>query len=131
MVSLSQAQQTNASAASKLPAGLVAVFAGATAGIGETALKAFAKYTTQPKIYYIGRSQEAGDRLQIELKELNPEGEYVFIKKDMSLLKNVDEVCRDIKSKETVLNVLFLSQGTLRIGVGKSSIVIQLLLCAC
>ncbi|SCV46054.1 uncharacterized protein FFB14_09011 [Fusarium fujikuroi] len=109
MVSLSQAQQTNASAASKLPAGLIAVFAGATAGIGETALKAFAKYTTQPKIYYIGRSQEAGDRLQIELKELNPEGEYVFIKKDMSLLKNVDEVCRDIKSKETVLNVLFLN----------------------
>ncbi|RKL47473.1 hypothetical protein BFJ72_g1707 [Fusarium proliferatum] len=109
MVSLSQVQQTNASAASKLPAGLVAVFAGATAGIGETALKAFAKYTTQPKIYYIGRSQEAGDRLQIELKKSNPEGEYVFIKKDMSLLKNVDEVCRDIKSKETVLNVLFLN----------------------
>ncbi|CZR36417.1 uncharacterized protein FPRO_03323 [Fusarium proliferatum ET1] len=109
MVSLSRVQQTNASAASKLPAGLVAVFAGATAGIGETALKAFAKYTTQPKIYYIGRSQEAGDRLQIELKESNPEGEYVFIKKDMSLLKNVDEVCRDIKSKETVLNVLFLN----------------------
>ncbi|KAF5242282.1 hypothetical protein FANTH_8730 [Fusarium anthophilum] len=115
MVSLSQVQQTNASAASKLPAGLVAVFAGATAGIGETALKAFARYTTRPKIYYIGRSQEAGDRLQNELKELNPEGEYVFIKKDMSLLKNVDEVCQDIKSKETVLNVLFLSQGTLRI----------------
>ncbi|KAH7167068.1 hypothetical protein DER46DRAFT_646254 [Fusarium sp. MPI-SDFR-AT-0072] len=112
MVSLFQVQQTNASAASKLPAGLVAVFAGATAGIGETALKAFAKYTTRPKIYYIGRSQEAGDRLQIELKGLNPEGEYVFIKKDMSLLKNVDEVCRDIKSKETVLNILFLSQDT-------------------
>ncbi|KAH7261121.1 uncharacterized protein BKA55DRAFT_560406 [Fusarium redolens] len=117
MVSLSQVQQSNASAASKLPAGLIAVFAGATAGIGETALKEFAKYTTQPRIYYIGRSQEAGDRLQNELKELNPEGEYVFIKKDMSLLKNVDEACRDIKSKETVLNVLFLSQGTLRIGV--------------
>ncbi|KAF9776419.1 hypothetical protein IL306_005406 [Fusarium sp. DS 682] len=117
MVALSQVQQTNASAGSKLPAGLVAVFAGATAGIGETALKAFSKHTVRPKIYYIGRSQEAGDRLQNELKELNPDGEYVFIKKDMSLLKNVDEVCRDIKSKETVLNVLFLSQGTLRIGV--------------
>ncbi|KAF4956526.1 hypothetical protein FGADI_3805 [Fusarium gaditjirri] len=115
MVSLSQVQQVNASAASKLPVGLVAVFAGATAGIGETALKAFAKHTAQPKIYYIGRSQEAGDRLQNELKELNSKGEYVFIKKDMSLLKNVDEVCRDIKSKERVLNVLFLSQGTLRI----------------
>ncbi|KAF5585686.1 hypothetical protein FPCIR_8261 [Fusarium pseudocircinatum] len=101
MVSLSQVQQTNASAASKLPAGLVAVFAGATAGIGETALKAFAKHTTRPKIYYIGRSQEAGDRLRNELKELNSKGEYVFIKKDMSLLKNVDEFCRDIKKLDT------------------------------
>ncbi|KAG9503936.1 hypothetical protein J7337_003895 [Fusarium musae] len=59
MVSLSQVRQTNASAAFKLPAGLVGVFAGATAGIGETALKAFTKHTTRPKIYYIGRSQEA------------------------------------------------------------------------
>nr|RBQ94590.1 hypothetical protein FVER53263_03886 [Fusarium verticillioides] len=59
MVSLSQVRQTNASAAFKLPAGLVGVFAGATAGIGETALKAFTKHTTLPKIYYIGRSQEA------------------------------------------------------------------------
>ncbi|RGP63003.1 hypothetical protein FLONG3_10048 [Fusarium longipes] len=117
MVSLPDVQQTNASAASKLPAGLVAVFAGATAGIGETALKAFAKHAPQPRIYFIGRSQEAGDRLQLELRELNPDGNYIFVKKDMSLLKNVDEVCQDIKSKETVLNVLFLSQGTLRIGV--------------
>lgn len=121
MVLLSIVQQTNASAASKLPAGLVAVFAGATAGIGETALRAFAKHTVRPKIYYVGRSQEVGDRLQKELREVNSEGSYVFIKKDMSLLKNVDEVCRDIKSKETVLNVLFLSQGTLKMGVGKSS----------
>ncbi|KAI6760891.1 hypothetical protein HG530_009751 [Fusarium avenaceum] len=117
MVLLSIVQQTNASAASKLPAGLVAVFAGATAGIGETALRAFAKHTVRPKIYYVGRSQEAGDRLQKELREVNSEGSYVFIKKDMSLLKNVDEVCRDIKSKETALNVLFLSQGTLKMGV--------------
>ncbi|KAJ4013102.1 hypothetical protein NW752_006379 [Fusarium irregulare] len=117
MVSLTEVQQTNASAATKLAEGLVAVFAGATAGIGETALKDFAKYTLRPKIYFIGRSQEAADRLLVELKELNPEGSYVFIKKDMSLLKNVDEVCRDIKRKESVLNVLFMSQGTLRIGV--------------
>ncbi|GKU19182.1 unnamed protein product [Fusarium langsethiae] len=117
MVSLSDVQQTNALAASKLPAGLVAVFAGATAGIGETALKAFAKHALRLKIYFIGRSQEAGDRLQIELRNINPEGSYVFVKKDMGLLENVDEVCRDIKSRETVLNLLFLSQGTLKMGV--------------
>ncbi|KAF4982333.1 hypothetical protein FZEAL_2032 [Fusarium zealandicum] len=117
MVSLTEVQRSNSTAASTLPPGLVAVFAGATAGIGETALKAFAKHTAQPKIYFIGRSQDAGDRLQSELKTLNPGGEYVFIKEDMSLLKNVDKVCEDIKNKESALNVLFLSQGTLKIGV--------------
>ncbi|KAF5013662.1 hypothetical protein FDECE_354 [Fusarium decemcellulare] len=117
MVSLSEVQQSNSSAASAYPPGLVAIFAGATAGIGESALKTFAKHTAQPKIYFIGRSQEAGERLQTELKALNSEGEYIFIKEDMSLLKNVDKVCEDIKSKESALNVLFMSQGTLKYGV--------------
>ncbi|KPM36156.1 hypothetical protein AK830_g10406 [Neonectria ditissima] len=117
MVAISKVLESNLLASSALPSGLVAVFAGATAGIGEMALKSFAQHTTRPKIYYIGRSQEAGDRLQRELKDLNPEGTYQFVKKDMSLLKNVDDVCRDIKSKEKAINVLFMSQGTLRLGV--------------
>ncbi|KAJ3502764.1 hypothetical protein NM208_g16659 [Fusarium decemcellulare] len=117
MVSLSEVQQSNSSAASVHPSGLVAIFAGATAGIGETALKAFAKHTVQPKIYFIGRSQEAGERLQTELKALNSGGEYIFIKEDMSLLKNVDKVCEDIKSKGSAVNVLFMSQGTLKYGL--------------
>ncbi|KAH7013651.1 hypothetical protein EDB80DRAFT_762242 [Ilyonectria destructans] len=58
----------------------------------------------------------AGDRLQQELKTLNSEGTYNFIKTDLSLLKNVDDVCRDIKSKEKAINVLFMSQGTLKFG---------------
>lgn len=34
-----------------------------------------------------------------------------FIKKDLTLLKNVDEVCDEIKSKETKLNLLCMTQG--------------------
>ncbi|KAM5348885.1 hypothetical protein ACJ41O_008708 [Fusarium nematophilum] len=117
MVSLSQVQQSNSSTH---PPRLVAVFAGATAGIGEAALKAFTRSTVQPRIYFIGRSKEAGDRLEDELKTLNPGGEYTFIQADMSLLKNVDEVCGDIKKREKTLNVLFLSQGTLKYGVDTS-----------
>ncbi|KAM0432250.1 hypothetical protein ACHAPT_004788 [Fusarium lateritium] len=117
MVSLSEVKQSNSSAASTLPSGLVAIFAGATAGIGETALKAFARHTVEPIIYFIGRSREAGDRLMKELGELNPGGVYNFVQADMSLLANVDKVCEDIKSKESVVNVLFMSQGTLKHGV--------------
>lgn len=119
MVAISKVLESNLLARSTLPSGLVAVFAGATAGIGEMGLKAFAKHTLQPRIYFIGRSQEAGDRLQQELKTLNSEGTYNFIKTDLSLLKNVDDVCRDIKSKEKAINVLFMSQGTLKFGTSK------------
>lgn len=38
-----------------LDAGQVGVFVGGTAGIGEFALKAFARRTKSPKIYIVGR----------------------------------------------------------------------------
>ncbi|MCJ1420982.1 hypothetical protein MMC32_007344 [Xylographa parallela] len=116
MVSLTDVQASNSSIASSLPAGLVAVFVGATSGIGEYTLLQFAKYARQPRVYFVGRSQEAGDRIAAACKALNPDGQYTFIKADTSLLSNVDAVCRDIKSKETVVNLLFLTTGTLQLG---------------
>lgn len=123
MVLLSRVHASNAQARTDLPKGIVAVFAGSTAGIGALALKAFATHAPSPRIYFIGRSEEAGAQLKRELKALNADGEYVFVPADMSLLKNVDEVCRDIKSKEKVVNVLFVSQGTLRMGVGEFAVI--------
>lgn len=111
MVNLEQVQATNTLASTSLPPGLVAVFAGATSGIGSTALLAFAKYVSRPKIYFIGRSDEAAGELSKQMKEANPDGEYIFIKKDLSLLKKVDEVCKEIMSKEEAINLLFMSQG--------------------
>lgn len=113
MVALMDVQSSNSRVASALPPGLVAVFVGATSGIGETSLKQFAKHSRQPRVYFIGRSQEAGDRIAAECKTLNSEGEYIFIKADTSLLCNVDDVCRDIKNKEKAVNLLFLSTGSL------------------
>ena len=113
MVTLAEVQSSNSLIPSVLPPGLVAVFVGATSGIGETTLKQFAKYTRQPHVYFIGRSQEAGDRITAECKALNDEGEYVFIKADVSLIKVVDDICRDIKSKEQSINLLFQCQGTM------------------
>lgn len=113
MVALTDVQSSNTRVASALPPGLVAVFVGATSGIGETSLKQFAKHSSQPRVYFIGRSQEAGDRIAAECKALNSEGEYIFIKADTSLLCNVDDVCRGIKNKEKAVNLLFLSTGSL------------------
>ncbi len=113
MVSLSEVQSSNSRISSSLPPGLVAVFVGATNGIGETSLKQFAKHARQPRVYFVGRSQEAGDRIVAECKALNSEGEYIFVKADVSLIRVVDNVCRDIKNKEKAINLLFLSAGTL------------------
>lgn len=113
MVSLDNVLSSNGRIATALPPGLVAVFIGATNGIGETTVKQFAKHARQPRVYLVGRSQEAGDRIAAECKALNAEGEYIFIKGDTSLIRNVDDICRDIKSKEKSVNLLFLSMGTL------------------
>ena len=111
MVTLSSVQSSNSQIASTFPRNLVAVFVGATSGIGEATLKQFAKHSRQPRAYFIGRSQDAGDRILSECRALNSEGEYIFIKADVSLLHAVDTVCEQIKAKEKAINVLFLSAG--------------------
>lgn len=126
MLSLPDIQSSNSRIASALPPGLVAVFVGATSGIGETTLKQFAKHTRQPHAYFVGRSQEAGDRIAAECKALNSDGQYIFVKADTSLIHTVDDVCRDIKSKEKAVNLLFLSTGTLLGGTSKSRMLSKL-----
>lgn len=116
MVTLAQARATNALASTSLSPGLVAVFAGATSGIGSTALLAFAKHVSRPKIYFIGRSDGAASELIRQMKESNEKGEYVFLKKDLSLLKNVDDACKEIMAKERVINLLVMSQGGVIMG---------------
>ncbi|RFU29282.1 hypothetical protein B7463_g7055, partial [Scytalidium lignicola] len=120
MVSLSQILNSNDSIPSTLPPGLVAVFLGGTSGVGETAVKQFAKHAIKPKIYIVGRSQEAADRITSECKKLNAGGEYVFLKSDLSLLKNVDAVSEEIKKREEYVNLLVLSTGSLIQGVETS-----------
>ncbi|KAI1152343.1 NAD(P)-binding protein [Nemania diffusa] len=111
MVFLSSIRSSNSLISSTLPAELVAVFVGATSGIGEATLKKFAKYTPSPRAYFIGRSQEAADRIVAECQALNPAGQYIFRKADVSLIRVVDEVCEEIKAKEQAINILFLSCG--------------------
>ena len=92
---------------------------GGTNGIGETTVKQFAKYASQPRVYIIGRSQEAGDRVTAECRSLNPDGTFVFFKRETSLMRNVDEICNELTGREEVINLLFLTVGTLQNGIGE------------
>ncbi|KAI0102972.1 putative short-chain dehydrogenases/reductase [Nemania sp. FL0031] len=113
MVNLSDVIASNERIPSALPSGLVAVFVGGTSGVGEYTLKAFARYARAPTVIIVGRSQEAANRIMGECQQLNPNGHFAFIRADVSLLKNVDDVCRQIHEKVSFINVLFESQGSM------------------
>lgn len=114
MVSLSSILASNKRISETLPPGLVAIFIGATSGIGEYTLKCFAKRAVSPRVYLVGRSLPASDRIIAECKTLNPDGAFTFIQADISLIRTVDEVCRQIKKTESTVNILFMTQGSLR-----------------
>ncbi|KAI0390192.1 hypothetical protein F5Y17DRAFT_80351 [Xylariaceae sp. FL0594] len=116
MVSLDIVQASNARIKSDLPSGLVAVFIGATSGIGEATPKHFVKHAAKPRVYFTGRRRDVGLRVQAELQQLNPGGEYFYLQHDSSLLRNVDALCRDIRDREDVVNLLCITMGTLRSG---------------
>jgi short-subunit dehydrogenase len=112
MVSITDVRASNESLKSQ-PPGLVAVFAGATAGIGLHTLKQLAKHAIAPRIYMIGRSRAKAAILLDELKVLNPEGTYIFFESEFSLVKDVDRFSEEIKKAEARVDILCMSPGYL------------------
>ena len=111
MVILSDVRKSNSAIRSSHP--IVAVFAGATSGIGESTLKALASNALNPRVYLIGRNEARASAIIEECLETCPGGTFVFLKADLSLLRNVDELCEQIKRREESgrLDLLFMSQG--------------------
>ena len=122
MVTINQARSSNVRIAETFPNGLVAVFVGGTSGVGEYTLKALAKYAHNVtlRVYIVGRSQEAANRIVKECQQIQASGKFEFLKADVSLLNTVDDVCRQIKSKETAINILFESQGAMAFSKSKN-----------
>ncbi|KAK9311907.1 hypothetical protein V1524DRAFT_288093 [Lipomyces starkeyi] len=114
MVSIKDVRRSNSSLTEK-PSGMVAVFVGATSGIGLSTLKQFAKYSNAPKVYVVGRSKQSATPLLHELEVLNPKGIFIFVETEISLIKNVDAVCEEIKTSEHMLDLVFLSPGFLSV----------------
>lgn len=129
MVRIDTIRESNAQA--KGLEGLVAVFVGGTGGIGESTAKELFIRTTRPRAYIIGRfetlhsvprdvkteadmvcrSEERGNRICNELHEINPQGQAIFIQRDISLIRNVDELCAELREREPKIHCLFLTAG--------------------
>ncbi|CAZ83612.1 unnamed protein product [Tuber melanosporum] len=112
MVNITSIRSANADFASlPLAKGLVAVFVGATAGIGESALRTFVSNTVDPTVYFVGRSESAGSKITADLQALNPSSKIQFLQADTTLLSTVDKVTNQIAASEKKLNLLFMSPG--------------------
>ncbi|QDS72700.1 hypothetical protein FKW77_003320 [Venturia effusa] len=111
MVPLPIVLASNASIPKELPPGLVAVFAGGTGGRGEETLKKLASLTIKPRIYIIGRSASAAEKIIAECRVLNPQGEYIFLQRELDMMRGVRDVCEEIKTREEFINLLALSAG--------------------
>jgi NADPH:quinone reductase-like Zn-dependent oxidoreductase len=110
MVSLRDITNSNASL-KDLPPGLVAVFVGATSGVGLGTLEALAKNANAPRAYIITKSKSKATHMIDKLKLINPMASFMAIEGQFSLIKDVDAICEEIKKFETHTDIVFMSPG--------------------
>jgi NADP-dependent 3-hydroxy acid dehydrogenase YdfG len=115
MVAFSEILASNAQIPSSLPKQLVAVFAGATSGIGEVTLKTFVKYAIEPRVYLFARNQASAERVIAECRQINPRGTYIFVRADLSLVKETDRACEQVIRNEKLVNLVVVSAGEIRL----------------
>jgi NADP-dependent 3-hydroxy acid dehydrogenase YdfG len=109
MVNLSDVRTSNATLAERH--GLVYIFAGGTSGIGEATLRALAAHATDPTVFIIGRTEQRAAEIIDACRKICPEGTFEFLRADLTLLRNVDEVCAEVGRRVKKVDVLFMTQN--------------------
>ncbi|KAI9894028.1 MAG: hypothetical protein M1814_004798 [Vezdaea aestivalis] len=113
MVSYSDVKASNAALPTTYGPGYVAVFTGATSGIGEATLKALASRLKGVKVYIVGRNESSASPLIADLRQRCPDGTFTFIETEIGLLKNADAIAAQVKAKESKIDLLWCSAGFL------------------
>ncbi|KAH7408729.1 hypothetical protein DE146DRAFT_606208 [Phaeosphaeria sp. MPI-PUGE-AT-0046c] len=113
MVAYSAVLASNAQISAHTPNPFVAVFAGATTGIGEATLTTLIKYLTQPRVYLFARNEASAERVIAKCRQINPQGHYTFVKVDLSSIKETDHACDYVKCNEKSVNLVVASAGEL------------------
>ncbi|KZW02906.1 NAD(P)-binding protein [Exidia glandulosa HHB12029] len=92
----------------------VAVLVGGTSGCGRGVAEVLAKYTEgNAHIVLVGRSEEAANEIIASLPKPVDGAKYEFVKCDVSSMRNVGIVSRDLASRLDKINYLVLSPGIL------------------
>jgi NAD(P)-dependent dehydrogenase (short-subunit alcohol dehydrogenase family) len=120
MVTLTEVQASNGQL-DKTTCPRVAVFVGATSGIGRatlTRLMMATKGKFSSKVYLVRRRQSAKrtDALLDSLRAINPAAEVISIEGEVALLSEVQRICNEIKAKESSLDLLYNSAGYVPFG---------------
>lgn len=140
MVKLHLVHASNAKFVQNHP--LVAVCVAGTGGIGEYIVRALAstyvkhnpdnnppqnQNQSRLRIYIVGRNAQAASDLISECEQLYANGEFIFVQADdLTLLRNVDAVCKEIirleEEKaakglgEARIDLLYMTQGRVMLG---------------
>ncbi|KAH8663424.1 hypothetical protein BGZ60DRAFT_411278 [Tricladium varicosporioides] len=112
MVSYKEIQASNA-LINDATAPRVAVFVGGTSGIGKSTVRALVATGASVRIYLVGRksSEERMHTFIQELHTINPKAEVIWTEGEVALLAETKRVCEVIKSKESRVDLLFLTTG--------------------
>ncbi|KAF7546191.1 hypothetical protein G7046_g9370 [Stylonectria norvegica] len=91
----------------------VAIFVGGTSGIGKFTLEALVATGASARIYLVGRasSKERSQAWIQKLHTLNPKAEVIWTEGEVSLLAETKRICDAIRSKESHVDLLFLTTG--------------------
>ncbi|KAF2235094.1 hypothetical protein EV356DRAFT_135645 [Viridothelium virens] len=101
----------------------VAVFVGGTSGVGKFTIKALVATGVRVRIYLVGRkgSKEPINAFTQELSTINPKAELIWTEGEVSLLAETKRICEFIKSRESHVNLLFLTAGYAPFGTRKET----------
>jgi NAD(P)-dependent dehydrogenase (short-subunit alcohol dehydrogenase family) len=113
-VPLADVLANNTSLGAANPSGPIAVFVGATAGIGLGALQALTKYTNASTIYIVGRSPLKLEALIGDLKQLNAKATFIPIHaSDLTKIHDAQSAAREIAEKVGAgqVDLLVMSPG--------------------
>lgn len=120
MTSISQVKASNARI-SQDAASLTAVLTGATDGIGKATLTRLVATKLALRIYVIGRNGQKHKLFLDKLRQFNDRADIVWLEGQLSLLSETKRLCDIIKQRQTSIDVLLMSAGSIppgeRIGI--------------
>jgi hypothetical protein len=111
MVGLVEIQKSNAKFASQNHAGMVCVFAGATAGIGLATLTEMVDMVKSSTFYVLGRNAARYQDKIEALRKRGPTNRILLVETQVALISKIDEACAMIGAAERKVDLVCVSPG--------------------